>query len=70
MPKFSHDELAEIEDSIAKTQADHEAKRVAREEKRLAKERQQKRRAQEKLVAPILLLLTIMASLLLWQLNK
>lgn len=69
MPKLSSHELADIEASIASTEADHEAKRMAREEKRLAKERHARNHAREKWVAPILLGLTVLVSWLLWQLQ-
>lgn len=58
---------AEAEDIIARTEeieADKEAKKLEREQRRLEKELKKKREFQEKLVAPILLIVSIIVSVI------
>jgi len=65
MPKFSKEELQEINDRTESIEAQREEKRLAREEKQRQKELKRQREFREKLVGPILLILTILITLLL-----
>ena len=70
MPKFSKEELQEINDRTEKIEADREEKRLAREEKKRQKELKQQREFRQKLVGPILLIITIILSLILKYFSK
>lgn len=65
MPKFSKEEIQEINDRTEKIEAEREEKKLAREEKKRQKELKKQREFREKLVGPILLVLTILISLIL-----
>jgi cytoskeletal protein RodZ len=65
MPKFSKEELQEITDRTEQIEAKREEKRLEREEKRKEKELKRKREFREKLVGPILLMVTIIVTLIL-----
>jgi uncharacterized membrane protein (DUF106 family) len=65
MPKFSKEELQEINDRTESIEAKREEKRLAREEKQRQKELKRQREFREKLIGPILLILTILITLLL-----
>jgi hypothetical protein len=70
MPKFSKEELQKINDRTEGIEAKREEKRLAREEKQKQKELKKQRELREKLVGPILLILTILITLLLKFLAK
>ncbi|NCN03927.1 MAG: hypothetical protein GW942_02535 [Candidatus Pacebacteria bacterium] len=65
MPKFSKEELQEINQRTENIEASREEKRLAREEKQRQKELKRQREFREKLVGPLLLILTILFTLLL-----
>lgn len=60
----------EIEELVREREALKEEKQRLREEKKLAKERAQRNQFVEKLVAPILFLLTVLISFFLYVLNS
>jgi septal ring factor EnvC (AmiA/AmiB activator) len=63
-------QIDQLQKTTAEVEAEKEAKRIAREERKFHKEQEQKRKQKERFVAPVLLLLTIIASLVLWMLNR
>lgn len=64
------DELIEQLDALQMTteqiEAEKEAKRIAREERKFLKEIQKKKKQRERMIAPFLLLMTIIISMILW----
>lgn len=62
--------IDELRKTTAEVEAEKEAKRLAREERKFHKEQEQKLKQKERFVAPVLLLVTIIASLILWMLNR
>lgn len=64
MPKFSNEELQNIQDRTEKIEAKREEKRLEREERKRQKELKKQREFREKLVGPILLILTIIITFL------
>jgi hypothetical protein len=64
MPKVTAEELEEIAERTERIEEEKEAKRLAREEKKFQKELAKKRATQEKFVAPILLIVTILVSII------
>jgi hypothetical protein len=64
MPKFSKDELQEKMDSTREIEAKREEKDIERQRKKKQKELKKQRETREKLVGPILLILTIFITLL------
>ena len=59
-------DLDAAEERAARIEQEKEAKRLAREERKLRKEMMHRNVAQERMVAPFLLFLTLLVSLLLW----
>lgn len=51
-------------------EAEKEAKRLAREERKFLKEVERKRKQKERFVAPLLLVISIIVSLVLWAMNR
>lgn len=65
MPRFSEQELKDIEEQTKKAEAEREERRQELENNKKLKELKKKRALQEKFVAPVLLVLTILATLIL-----
>lgn len=65
MPKFSDQELREIQEQTIKDDAEREARRQELENNKKLRELKKKRAQQEKFVAPVLLILTILITLIL-----
>lgn len=63
-------QLDRLQQTTAEVEAEKEAKRLAREERKFLKEQEQKRKHKERFIAPILLLITVLVSLLLWMMNR
>lgn len=63
-------QLDTLQRSTAEVEAEKEAKRIAREERRFLKEQEQKRKQKERFVAPVILIITIIVSLVLWMMNR
>lgn len=61
------DQIAELERRTAATEAEKRRKRLAREERQFRKAVSEKRQRQERWVAPVLLLLTLLISYVLWK---
>lgn len=59
-----------IKRSTEEIEAEKERKRLAREEKKFQKEHQKKLQRLERWVAPVLLILTIIISYIVWQMRK
>jgi hypothetical protein len=57
---------AELEQSIEDIEAEKERKRFEREEKKFLKEHKKKRQKQERFIAPLLLILTLLISYLIY----
>lgn len=70
MPKFSKEELQEINDRTEKIEAEREERNLAREEKKRQKELKKQREFKQKLVGPFILILTIIISLILKYFTK
>jgi hypothetical protein len=64
------DQAEEVLRSIEEIEAEKEAKRFAREEKKFLKAHRKKQEQREKLVAPILLILTVLISYFLYWLSQ
>lgn len=63
-------QLDKLQRSTAEVEAEKEAKRLAREERKFLKEQEQKRKRKERFVAPIILIITVLVSLVLWMVNR
>lgn len=64
MPKYSQQEIQDIQDRTEKIESERMERERLRAEKKKLKEIQQKRKVWEKLIAPILLVLTIFITFL------
>ncbi len=64
------DQLDELQRNTEEVEAEKEAKRLAREERKFLKDTERKRKQKERFVAPVLLILTIAISLVLWMMNR
>jgi len=64
------DQLDALQETTQQVEAEKEAKRLAREERKFLKDLEKKRKQKEKLVAPFLLIVTILISWLLWTLSQ
>lgn len=60
------DQLDDLQKSTEEIEAEKEAKRIAREERKFRKEIEAKKKKRERLVAPFILIATIVVSLVLW----
>jgi cytoskeletal protein RodZ len=60
------DQLDDLQKSTEEVEAEKEAKRLAREEKRFHKEVEKKRKQKERFIAPLLLVITMLVSFVLW----
>lgn len=70
MPKATVHELEEIEADIEAVEAEKAARKAERAERKRQKELAKKREFQEKLVAPILLALTVLISVIVVVLSR
>jgi len=61
-------QLDQLQKTTEEIEAEKEAKRLAREEKKFQKEVEKKRKRKERLIAPLLLLITVVCSWLVWTL--
>lgn len=66
MPKITAEELVEIEERTRSIEASKEAKRAEREAKKQQKLDQKKSEFKQRLVAPILLVITVLLSLFMY----
>jgi hypothetical protein len=62
-------QLDELQRSTEEIEAEKEAKRFAREERKFLKEAEKKRKQRQRFIAPILLILTIIISFILWRMR-
>lgn len=64
------EQLDELQKTTEEIEAEKEAKRLAREERKFLKEVEKKRKQKERFVAPLLLIISIIVSLVLWAMNR
>lgn len=64
------EQLDDLQQTTEEIEAEKEAKRLAREERKFLKEVEKKRKQRERFIAPILLIISIIISLILWVMNR
>lgn len=69
-PQPQNESLKQLVHDIEQRELEKEEKRAARRQKQYEKEQQKKQALREKFVAPILLLLTVVLSVLAWLLSR
>jgi hypothetical protein len=64
------DQLDVLQQTTEEVEAEKEAKRLAREERKFLKAIEKKRKQKERLVAPFLLVATVVVSLIMWMISS